>query len=131
MLNSASGLDLQAVIAGHLRSMGFQIMETAELDHEAKLDWVITKLPAWPRIIALGVQITARRGDLGKQGEFLARNRATNGNLPPVDRALYGEYDDRVHVGRWSPMRSLATCSTCNTAPKPSMVSPSRARTIR
>ena len=100
MLNSASGLDLQAVIAGHLRSMGFQIMETAELDHEAKLDWVITKLPAWPRIIALGVQITARRGDLGKQGEFLARNRATNGNLPPVDRALYIEYDDRVHVGR-------------------------------
>ncbi|HZC22398.1 MAG TPA: hypothetical protein VE866_03600, partial [Candidatus Binatia bacterium] len=101
MLNVPTGLSHQIALSGFLKHMGYRLMEDDDLDHDAKCDFVVAKLPSFPKMVSLGVQLTTRPNDIAKRTEFFARNSPSeNGGISVVDRALYIEYDTRVDMAK-------------------------------
>jgi hypothetical protein len=91
------GLSLQTVIAGHLKNSNFRIQEEQDWDHEHKIDFVVTRFPSYPKATSIGVQVTSRRGDIGKLSEFVAKNDPASGRVTVANKALYLEIDEGVN----------------------------------
>jgi hypothetical protein len=100
MARSLAGLDLQVAISGHLKNCGFRVQEEEEWDHNNKLDFVVTKFPHYPKLMSVGVQITSRCKDLGKLGEFVAKNDSNGGNVTVASKALYLEIEGDVDINK-------------------------------
>ena len=101
MTNVPTGLSHQIALSGFLKHMGFRLLEDDDLDFSAKLDFVVAKVPQFPKMISLGVQLTTRLNDISKRSEFYAHNNPEgNGGISVVDRALYVEYDTCVDMAK-------------------------------
>ena len=83
------GLNAEDRLQTLLERFGCTLIEGPKLDHEHKLDFVVSSFPQVPRLFHLGIQVTTRLDDREKQALFLKVSREN----PAVDRNLYLELE--------------------------------------
>lgn len=90
------GLNAEDRLQTLLERFGCTLIEGPKLDHEHKLDFVVSSFPQVPRLFHLGVQVTTRLDDRDKQALFLKVSREN----PAVDKNLYLELEAGLNLER-------------------------------
>ena len=101
------GLNAEDRLQTLLERFGCNLIEGPKLDHEHKLDFVVSSFPQVPRLFHLGVQVTTRLDDRDKQALFLKVSREN----PAVDKNLYVELEAGLNLekgGGFLVMMALA-----------------------
>lgn len=88
------GLNAEDRLHTLLERFGCTLIEGPKLDHEHKLDFVVSSFPGVPRLFHLGVQVTTRVDDRDKQALFLKVSREN----PAVDKNLYLELEAGLNL---------------------------------
>lgn len=80
-----TGIRTEHSIEAALNALGAKTVRTDELDHQYKIDFVVTHFEGVPRFLPIGVQVTTVRDNRSKMNEFVAKQRGV------VSRAVYLE----------------------------------------
>ena len=95
MVTFSRGLDIQDRIQTKLEVYGCSLHSNPALDHQHKLDFVLTQFPDSQRFYGLGVQITQRVNDPAKLQEF---DQANCDERRVTDRAIYIELSGGIDL---------------------------------
>ena len=95
MVTFARGLGIQDQIQARLQAYGCTVHSNPVLDHQHKLDFVLTQFPDSQRVFGLGVQITLRLNDPAKLQQF---DQANCDERRVTERALYIELSGGIDL---------------------------------